>query len=116
MIHERLREMILSQGGKPKIAVYALRPGVVLKGAPKGQTQLGPTQKQAQVEFLQFFCPSPCEAVILPWAIFIFHSNELLSPKVLLDLHMVASVVKNPTTFIVIRSCRRALSERALWL
>ena len=45
----------------------------------------------------------------------IFHSHELLSPKVL-DLEMVASVVKNPTTIRVTLLRGRALSEWALWL
>ena len=61
--------------------------------------RLGPIQKWTQGEFLQFFFPSPHEAAVFPSAIVVpktrvfFHSNELLSPKVL-DLEMVASVVK----------------------
>ena len=80
----------------------------------------GPTQKRSQVEFLQFVCPSPHKAAVLPSAIVaknmsIFHSHELLS-KVLDQILMVASVLKTPIIIRVALSCRQALSERALWL
>ena len=72
------------------------------------------SQGEILVELYEFFCPSSHEAAVLPLdrcQKHVYSSIRMSSSLQSDSLGMVASVVKSPTML-----CRRALSERALWL